>query len=711
MTYFVQNLRLLDWFISILPRMLRDGIGKSTRPSILYVLDTTPFTLIIVRACGRMVHVAVELLDFRMSDIRDKAGALVGLRLSYYDLAEVQRYITETPTFQQFLHRVQAKDRLPVILAKSTVCERFINHRSIWRALFSIEICRWQCRKTGESNGVSILFLEQRPWQEAIERYATKYNIQIVRLRRPLRIHERARDIIGPRNSAALRYQLSRFSFRLRQRGNDKIRKVPADGSVPQRKSAMHQSHRSGVKVAVQYYGHFNLENPERYSDLFFWQRSSLSARDVLVIFDMPRFRLDSAKWAEIRAIGMEAIALHPKATIIPEVPVYAPSWEWSRIVKGLQDARRSSLDSNWLIGQTSNYRELCHYWADFFRIHQVKVFVSWYKNETVHAIIADALQSEGGVTAIYQRSFESNSSPLTTAATDILFGFSKKGANIEQRSNSAISYYVVTGYLGDHRFPLLRANAQAIRNRLKQHGAKHIIAFFDENSLDDSKWSFGHETMREDYGFLLERVLCDPDLGLVLKPKAPRTLRRRLGPVIGLLDEAAATGRCFLYDDEGEGHSPTPPAGAALAADLAIHGTLWAVTAGLEAALVGIPTLLMDREGFPLSPLYKLGVGKVVFNDWQSLWDAVQDHLCKPNCISGFGDWSARLDEFDPFRDGRAAERMGTYLQWLIEGFKDGRSRETIMEDAAERYCQAWGPDKVIEIKPALSRAIGETA
>ena len=28
-------------------------------------------------------------------------------------------------------------------------------------------------------------------------------------------------------------------------------------------------------------------------------------------------------------------------------------------------------------------------------------------------------------------------------------------------------------------------------------------------------------------------------------------------------------------------------------------------------------------------------------------------------------------MDMLDPFRDGCAAERMGTYLKWLMEGFK----------------------------------------
>jgi hypothetical protein len=73
-------------------------------------------------------------------------------------------------------------------------------------------------------------------------------------------------------------------------------------------------------------------------------------------------------------------------------------------------------------------------------------------------------------------------------------------------------------------------------------------------------------------------------------------------------------------------------------------------------------------------------------------------DHFQTPGGIPGFGDWSEIIDEFDPFRDGKAANRMGTYLHWLIQGYERGLEREVIMEEAARRYRKIWGRDKVIE-------------
>ena len=72
-------------------------------------------------------------------------------------------------------------------------------------------------------------------------------------------------------------------------------------------------------------------------------------------------------------------------------------------------------------------------------------------------------------------------------------------------------------------------------------------------------------------------------------------------------------------------------------------------------------------------------------------------EHFNTPNGVDGFGDWSSVIDDLDPFRDGKAAYRMGTYLHWLMQGYEKGQDKDQIMYDAAERYKKEWGEDKVI--------------
>jgi hypothetical protein len=222
-------------------------------------------------------------------------------------------------------------------------------------------------------------------------------------------------------------------------------------------------------------------------------------------------------------------------------------------------------------------------------------------------------------------------------------------------------------------------------------------LAYFDENSQAGKWWMIGHGITREHYAFLLERVLEDPGLGLVLKPKVPATLRARLGPVAQLLERAERTGRCYVFAD-GVLHGNYPPAAAALAADVAIHGHASAGTAACEAALAGVPTLVMDREGWPASPLYRLGEGNVVFRDWPTLWDACRAHWARPGSVPGFGDWSPLLDDLDPFRDGRAGSRLASYIRSLLDVFQSGGNREDALAAATEQYAAKWGHHMVIE-------------
>ena len=409
---------------------------------------------------------------------------------------------------------------------------------------------------------------------------------------------------------------------------------------------------------------------------------------------------MDEAKQSEMVKYGIKPVVLDPKATKLADVPIF---YHWSQrfpvrypTIKSKTFSHR--LERRWLRHRIANYYADYNYWVDLFQTYNIKLYFTWYTLFENHCVIVDALESLGGVTAVYQRSFQEFPATGTTVAADVAFSFSKNNVEIEKKSHSMIPYHVVTGYMWDQRFPFMKEYARGIRVQLQQKGVKRILTFLDENSHDDPRWWTGHELMRENYIFLLEKLLATPWLGLVLKPKVPSTLERRLGPAAELLRKAKQTGRCIIVEG-GVLHGSYPPAVAALASDLTIHGHLCAATAGVEAALTGVPTLLLDREGWPMSTLYRLGKGRVVFTDWPTLWKACLEHWDHPAGTPGFGDWSPLLDEFDPFRDGRAAERVGVYLHWILEGFKAGLPRETILADAAERYSQRWGKDKVNQI------------
>jgi len=395
--------------------------------------------------------------------------------------------------------------------------------------------------------------------------------------------------------------------------------------------------------IAVEYYGKLNLNSPKLHSDLLFCQQSNI--KDVLIYFSHKVYPLTKSMYTEIKQKGMRAIILNILAIRTP-----APIFVYSK----------------------------CNYWAEFFKRYNIKIHISWYKFYDKSFPILEAMNKVGGVSILYQRSYEPNSETLNDTYSDIYFSFS----NHCKPKNA--SYCIVTGFLGDFRFNLLKKESYFIKKTLRNNGCEHIIAYLDENSAEYTLVK--DEDTQKSYEFILNKVLNDKRLGLVLKPKFLKTLKKRLGNVYNLIIKAQKINRCFIFD------SSYPPSAAALVSDITIHSDLCAGTAGIEAALTGTPTLLLDMYKFK-SPLHELG-DWVVFQNIESLWWAVEERLKFKK--SGIGDWSRYIDKIDPFRDGLAINRMSDYLKWLMEGFKADLPRETILADAAERYRKIWGEDKV---------------
>ena len=133
------------------------------------------------------------------------------------------------------------------------------------------------------------------------------------------------------------------------------------------------------------------------------------------------------------------------------------------------------------------------------------------------------------------------------------------------------------------------------------------------------------------------------------------------------------------------------------MSADICIHSHLCAGTAAIECALANLPTILIDREGDPKNLLYTLSDQNIIFNNWSDAIYAVNQHFNSKNNDNNFGKWPEDfLNSLDNFRDGKAAFRMGEYLNTMINYIKQNKSRDEAMDIAAEIYIEKYGKDKI---------------
>lgn len=657
MIQIVEKLTVLNGILQIVPKSLFCRSRK------IYFIDAT--------FLARHLFWFARPIDFRMINVRDEKGLLFSLRAPSSDLFELER---KSP-----LYHWKGPGRLKTFLEKKKVVVGVTDLNGISRALFLVQMVVCKRRENQEWQDCSLtLWLRRRTDRTAIMEAGFKNQMEVF-------------------------FLLPMFSFQLWRRpwvvyGYQVLKRLLWLCRHFQRRGRMEKATpTTEPKVAVDFYGQFNLEQPELYSDFFFYQRSGLQGKYLAPLFHIPADPLDDEKLKVMRQQKMSPLLLNPHSSktsaLIPAKPPRP-----IRISKKYRLETGDRLEKREFRKGVAEYQKFFHYWQDLFSRHHHKLYLSWFKYDGMHCAIADAMESVGGLTALYQRALDVTPYVSCRMNTDIAFGYSAWMADFEKQVGSTVKQYIITGYLGDHRFSLLKEFGEQLRKEMHQKGAEFIVAYTDENSLEDARWHTGHELMRGQYRFILEKIISDPKLGLILKPKTAKTLRERLGWVNPLLDSALKTGRCLLLD-KGALYGAYPPALAAMAADVMIHGHLCAPTAALEGALVGKPTLLFDGEGWSASPLYQLGVGDVVFTDWEVLWRRVLEYRKNPTQDTRFGCWVPLMEKIDPFRDGKGAWRMGNYVSWLMDSFAKGESRENALSVASERYQKEFGADKVVSI------------
>lgn len=691
----VEKLTAQSLVLNVLPWL--KSLPKETAGGrfLVYYIEATPWTRCWAKPIGQWLGVEFKRLDFKLADIFAYDGDLAWLKVIYVDLFHIFLRIKRSAEFQAISRKIDAQEkRASFFLAKKAIIFHYDDSNTIKYLLYLVYLAGWKVKQGLISSLPSVLFVKKRLWMKEVKDYIRDWRVELKVIAPAREWKKRVFAFFGEVRFRSLLYLYRCYGVRAlldRRSCLDRARQTEDAFVLP--------SCGKAGRLMVEYNGLLNTDKPQMYSDLFFAQQSDFRRQDILVSFNYPGDPFDQAKADQLEAFGASAVTLNPKATTFSPRGIfhYDPLHDDYKPVV-LNDSIRAE-EGNWLKLQLENYRAQAAYWRAFFKRFQVSIYLSWYKIEARHAIISDVLNELGGVSALYQRSFESEPAAETAVNADIFFGFSNESAKIEKASGSVIPYYVITGYNGDHRFKLVEPESFEVRKQLFKNGARHIIAFFDENSIADARLHPGNQFMSVNYEFLLRQALEDRSLGLVFKPKRPKTLRQRLGSVAKLLQELESSGRCFVFEN-GMAHGAYPPVVAAKAADIAIHGHLYAMTAGIEAALAGIPTVLLDREGWSSCPLYSYGTeGKIIFRSWESLWPILNQHLKRPGSVPGFADWSGLLDRLDPFRDGQAAKRIGNYLSWVMNGLGTGQKRDQALSDAACRYTQIWGKDKIVSL------------
>lgn len=678
----VSRLSLATW-VRLAPALIAARL-RSRRPLPLAYFEATRAGLVMLALLSRLRLAVGSPADFSYVDVLLPDGSLAGPRVRAEDsLAFSAAVSADLFDGHAVLHRCSATDARTMLFLERCLAE------SVTPVLMEITVAGWLGREQRRPRGgATVLVTSRPPWVRQLERYARERGVTLKYDRwsigRPnLKLSDAGR-LLG------LAWRVARARLqRLTRRGHTPVAAAPREPACQ-------------PVVAVSYQGKGVGLDPGRNSDLFWVPFAEFAPGQALLYFSAPDDPLDTSKLHTLNAHAIRTVAISPGAAA-GAVPMWrrAPDYTalWKRIRRLARAAvtwpRRGLRLQCWLVLNLAYLSLRVSLWRSFFAQHRVRINVD-YADWVIDRLAADvALAELGGVSVSFQRSDEPVPHLHRARAVDVHFAFGSGQVAIERASRSSIGEFVISGYPFDQAFERVKANASALRHRLEAHGARFVVCFFDENSVSDARRGPTHAYRAENYRFLLERLLADPTLGLVFKPKKASTLRARLGDHVRLLDRALVTGRCVLFE-EGQVATPVLPCEASQAADIAI-GLLFASTAAFESALAGTRTLFLDRERVLDHPLYELGSGRVVFADWPSLWRALEAYRRDPRSQPGFGIWSPTIERLDPYRDGYAALRIGRYIGWLARALSAGAPPAQAMAVASRKFADRWGADMIV--------------
>jgi len=445
--------------------------------------------------------------------------------------------------------------------------------------------------------------------------------------------------------------------------------------------------------IAVHYVEGIDLS---RRSDIFWYPESRIDPSRILVYFDRlstlnRRFRKSLVE--QIEGMGLRWASLGT-ASLTLDKPVCDDNKErksllgqWRQALDGIGSGTPTQ---RWFRNIAATLLGEVGYWYSVYKTLNIKIHVEMDEGGLAPVAQAIALDMIGGIHIGWQRSDSWGWGFLGHHPEHVYFAWNDRGAAHAQQNRNRINSIVICGFPYDSAWRF-NPEPQDLRVQLVAKGASFVVALFDNAFW----WGgiFSRDMIRTLYIVFLEWVLGDSQVGVVSKSKKP-IIFEQLPEIHGLMEKAEATGRWVnLTNVFGR-----LPSDASRVADMSVGiGISSAVNEAVAAGGRGIHLDLTRQRSFPF---YEWGYGKVVFDDVELMMAALRRYKADPSCEHELGNFSQKMDQIDPFCDGRASERVGTYIRSLLEALENGHDRDASIQEANMRYATIWGRDKVLNCR-----------
>jgi hypothetical protein len=426
--------------------------------------------------------------------------------------------------------------------------------------------------------------------------------------------------------------------------------------------------------------------------DLHWWRNSSINANRLIYMFEREDIQPTRSRIKQAENLGIQSVDLKPKFTgDFPNLLV--KNNETLSVLKSFQNfCFQLKLASKIIFSDRFTQAVLALVSWQFYNGNKL---ANVYKKLNLKGVFHF---EEGGMDFISLASFMNNSIRFGTHWAShtginytsvrnhqVYFLWGNHDKKFALDSGSTSQTLLLAGcFLSNHSHKEEHQKARERLNIIRKKGVRYILTLLD-NSLPCPEF----------YRFFLQWLEEDPYLGLLIKSKGQSWKNVQDDGLDGLVEHAINSNRLYEMD------SSASPVDAAILTDFAVGIT--SITALVAAALNGSRIIFLDYEQVDQGPqnpyctLHSLGSNRCVFYEPSLLRKAIINYFKNPDSNPTLGDATPVLDQFDPFRDGKASQRIGEFVGWYLEELDGGSNPDKAVRSSTERYAKKWGQDKVI--------------
>lgn len=454
----------------------------------------------------------------------------------------------------------------------------------------------------------------------------------------------------------------------------------------------------SSIAVSVAW----GLDDTAKLNDLYWWPPSGIPPERVWLCFERGDYPAEQDVIRRAEQQGFHCVVLHRQgigdSRHLRWRPAPGMTTALARFFQKLKMGFRGILTGpaqRWTVCRMLQMQLGAEARAEFMREFNIRAFIHWQDVDIDDVSIA--CDMAGAARIGHQWSNLSWPMEDQVRLHHVYFAWGAQPARALIAAGSCIDHLLLSGCIircASVSDGLERTMAQQISTQLAAAGATRVLALFDMSMPSDRF-----------YQFFFERVIREPHWGLVIKPKTSLSriswMSIPVPEIYELYKAALETGRVCVLDRRVS--SVEAAAAADFSVGLGINtATIIAALAGYRAIHLDSIRLLRSRFG-DWQHFDREGRDRLVFYDPDTLWQALNRHFDEPGTETELGRMGeALLAEIDPFRDGRAGERIGSYVRRYLSGLDKELDREQALCKADEWYRGAWGPGTLLRTEPS---------